>query len=70
MGMPLGSPVKGTVKAPMQSSAKMNTDVGSGSRPGTTRMPIESSAPMNPHTLDRDPPAGWLGSGSTKQQGA
>jgi hypothetical protein len=69
MGNPLGSPVSGTVKAPPQSSAKLNTSVGSGSRPGTTRMPIESSAPSNARTLDRDPPAGWLGSGSTKQQG-
>jgi hypothetical protein len=34
------------------------------------KMPIESSAPANPHTLDRDPPKGWLGSGPTKQQGA
>lgn len=66
----LGSPVKGTVKAPAQSSAKMDTAVGGGSRPGSVRFPIESSAPANPHTLDRDPPAGALGMGSTKQQGA
>ena len=70
MGNPLGSNVKGSVRAPAQSSATMNTSVGSGSRPGTTRFPIESSAPANPHTLDRDPPAGALGMGSTKQQGA
>lgn len=69
MGNPLGSPVSGTVKAPPQSSAKMDTSTGSGSRPGSTRFPIESSAPANPHTLDRDPPAGALGMGSTKQQG-
>lgn len=67
---PLGSPVRGTVKAPAQSSATQNTSVGSGSRPGMVKMPIESSAPANPRMLDRDPPAGWLGSGSTKQQGA
>lgn len=69
MSMPLGSPVKGTVKAPSQSSAKMDTSVGSGSRPGMTRMPIESSAPENPRMLDRDPPAGWLGSGGEKARG-
>lgn len=69
MGNPLGSPVSGTVKAPSQSSAKLDTSVGSGSRPGSTRYPIESSAPANPHTLDRDPPPS-LGMGSTKQQGA
>lgn len=70
MGMPLGSPVSGTVKAPAQSSRQLHTSVGSGSRPGDTKVPIESSAPMNPRTLDRAPPSGWLGSGSTKQQGA
>lgn len=70
MSSPLGSPVRGTVKAPAQSSATQNTSVGSGSRPGMVKMPIESSAPANPRMLDRDPPAGWLGSGSTKQQGA
>lgn len=66
----LGSPVSGTVKAPAQSSASQNTNVGGGSRPGTVKMPIESSAPMNPRTLDRMPPSGWLGSGNTKQQGS
>lgn len=70
MSGPLGTPVRGTVKAPPQSSRQMNTALGSGSRPGMVRMPIESSAPANPRMLDRDPPAGWLGSGSTKQQGA
>ena len=69
MGNPLGSPVKGTVHAPSQSSAKVHNAAGSGSRPGSTRFPIESSAPANPHTLDRDPPPS-LGMGSTKQQGA
>lgn len=70
MAGPLGSPVSGSTKAPPQSSAKMDTSVGSGSRPGSVRYPIDSSAPSNPHTLDRDPPAGALGMGSTKQQGA
>ena len=69
MSSPLGSPVRGTVKAPPQSSAKMDTSVGGGSRPGSVKMPIESSAPANPHTLDRDPPAGWLGSGGEKARG-
>lgn len=70
MSSPLGSPVSGSVKAPPQSSAKVHTAAGSGSRPGNVRMPIDSSAPSNPRMLDRDPPAGWLGSGSTKQQGS
>jgi hypothetical protein len=65
----LGSPVKGTVKAPPQSSASQNTAVGSGSRPGASKMKIESSAPADPHMLDRDPPAGWLGSGKEKARG-
>lgn len=69
MSGPLGSPVKGTVKAPSQSSSKLDASVGSGSRPGHTSMPIESSAPANPRTLDRDPPAGWLGSGGEKARG-
>ena len=70
MAGPLGSKVHGTVKAPPQSSATQNTNAGSGSRPGSVRYPIESSAPANPRMLDRDPPSGWLGSGSTKQQGS
>lgn len=70
MSNPLGSPVSGTVKAPSQSSARTHSNAGSGSRPGSTRFPIESSAPSNPHNLDRNPPSGALGSGSTKQQGA
>ncbi|HXJ61969.1 MAG TPA: hypothetical protein VNU68_35475 [Verrucomicrobiae bacterium] len=69
MGQPLGSPVQGTVRAPSQTSAKMDTSTGSGSRPGNTRYPIESSAPSNPRMLDRDPPAGWLGSGGEKARG-
>lgn len=69
MGNPLGSQVAGTVRAPPQSSSKLMTSVGSGSRPGSTSFPIESSAPANPRMLDRDPPAGWLGSGSEKARG-
>jgi hypothetical protein len=64
----LGTPVKGGVKAPPQSSATQNTSVGSGSRPGSVKMPIESSAPMDARTLDRDPPRGWLGSGSESRR--
>lgn len=63
MSSPLGSPVKGSAKAPPQSSSKLNTSVGSGSRPGNVRFPIESSAPSDHRMLDRDPPAGWLGHG-------
>lgn len=70
MSNPLGSPVSGTVKAPPQSSNKHYSEAGSGSRPGSVRFPTDSSAPSNPRTLDRDPPSGWLGSGSTKQQGS
>lgn len=69
MASALGTPVKGSVKAPAQSSDKLNTSVGSGSRPGTVRVPIASSAPMDPHTLDRKPPAGALGSGNEKARG-
>jgi hypothetical protein len=57
------------MKAPPQSSAQMNTSTGSGSRPGSYKHVIESSAPKDARTLDRMPPGGWLGSGSTKQQG-
>lgn len=60
MGSALGSPVKGSVAPPAQSSAPQNTAVGSGCRPGKTKMPIESSAPSNPLTMDRNPPPGWL----------
>lgn len=71
MSNPLGRPTKGHGdKAPPQSSAPMNTAVGSGSRPGSGRYPIEDSSPGNNHTLDRNPPSGWLGSGSTRQQGS
>jgi hypothetical protein len=69
MGEPLGSPVKGSVKAPAQSSRGNNYALDSGSRPGTTKMPIKSSAPMDPKTLDRHPPAGALGSGNEKARG-
>lgn len=71
MSSPLGSPVSGSVKAPSQSSAKLHSSAGSGSRPGTTRFPIDSSAPSDPHTLNRGPLGSTpLGGGSTKQQGA
>lgn len=66
----LGSPVSGSVKAPPQSSAKLDTSTGSGSRPGNTRYPIESSAPSDPHKLDsRGDVKGALGSGSEKARG-
>lgn len=66
---PLGTDKGGTPKAPAQSSSKLNTSVGSGSRPGSSRFPIESSHPMDAYTLDRDPPKGWLGSDSEKARG-
>lgn len=50
---------KGGVRPPAQSSAKQNTDVGSGSRPTGGKMGIETSAPSNPHQLGRAR-AGWL----------
>lgn len=50
----------GGVRPPAQSSMKQNTAVGSGSRPTGGSVGIETSAPINPHTLDRDPPKGWL----------
>ena len=68
MGMPLGSD-SGGMKAPAQSSSKLNTSVGSGSRPGTSKFMIPTSHPMDPYTLDRDPPKGWLGSGGEKARG-
>ena len=70
MAPALGTPTKGHGdKAPAQSSASQNTSLGSGSRPGNVKMHIEDSAPGDNHTLDRDPPQGWLGSGETKKQG-
>lgn len=69
MASSLGTLPSTTDKAPPQSSAKTHIAAGSGSRPGNVRSPIETSAPMNNHTLDRDPPAGALGMGKTKQQG-
>lgn len=50
-----------SMKAPdVGSSSKLQTNVGSGSRPtrGSTTTP--TSAPENQRTLDRDPPAGAL----------
>ena len=68
MGMPLGTDTS-TMKAPAQSSSKLNTSVGSGSRPGTSKFPIPTSSPTDAYMLDRDPPKGWLGSGSEKARG-
>lgn len=56
MAGPLGTNPPGTVKAPAQSSAQLDTATHSGSRPGNSKFPIESSAPSNPYTLDRNPP--------------
>lgn len=41
------------------SSAKQNTEVGSGSRPTKSMYPLPTSAPTEPHTLGRSPPE-WL----------
>lgn len=68
MGNPLGTDTT-TMKAPAQSSSKLNTSVGSGSRPGSSRFPIETSSPKDAYTLDRQPPGGWLGSGKEKARG-
>ena len=68
MSMPLGTDTS-TMKAPAQSSSKLNTSVGSGSRPGTSKFPIETSSPKDAYMLDRGPPKGWLGSGSEKARG-
>lgn len=68
MSEPLGRD-SGAMKAPAQSSSKLNTSVGSGSRPGNSKMEIPTSHAKDAHTLDRNPPAGWLGSGSTKARG-
>lgn len=68
MGMPLGSD-GGGMKAPSQSSSKLNTSVGSGSRPGNAKFVIETSHAMDAYTLDRNPPKGWLGNGMEKARG-
>jgi len=68
MAGPLGTD-KHTIKAPAQSSSKLATSVGSGSRPGSSRFPIETSAPVDAYTLDRDPPKGGLGLGGEKARG-
>ena len=58
------------MKHPMQSSAKLNTSVGSGSRPGNVRFPIESSAPKDAYKLDgRGDVKGYLGSGKEMARG-
>lgn len=69
MAGPLGTDHSNTMKAPAQSSAKLNTSVGSGSRPGSSRFPIETSAPTDAYTLNRNPPKGWLGGGGEKARG-
>jgi len=68
MAGPLGTD-KGAMKAPAQSSSKLATSVGSGSRPGSSRFPIETSSPKDAYMLDRDPPKGWLGGGGDKARG-
>lgn len=69
MGNPLGSD-KGAMKAPAQSSSKLNTSTGSGSRPGNARFTIDTSAPMDAYKLDgRGDVKGYLGSGSEKARG-
>lgn len=70
MAGPLGTDKSGTLKAPAQSSAKLNTSVGSGSRPGSSRFPIDTSAPMDPYKLDgRGDTPGALGvSGSPSRR--
>jgi hypothetical protein len=53
-----GNPTMAISKSPAMpqekgSSAKQNTSVGSGSRPGTTgKYPLASSAPKDPYGLD------------------
>lgn len=57
----LGTNPKGSEgKGDTRSSAAQNTKVGSGSRPGAAKVSIETTAPANCHTMDRNPPAGWL----------
>lgn len=68
MGNPLGSD-SGAMKAPAQSSSKLNTSVGSGSRPGNSKVMIDTSAPKDARTLDRRPPSGALGFGGEKARG-
>lgn len=43
-----------------RSSRAQDTKVGSGSRPGAASVAIETTAPENSHTMDRNPPSGWL----------
>lgn len=50
---------KGGVKAPSESSDKVHTAVGSGSRPTKSKVMIDTSAPENAHTLGRAP-SDWL----------
>lgn len=65
MAGPLGTDKGGMRGADdKRTSSKMDTNVGSGSRPGTSRFPIQTSAPMNPRTLDRNPPPSLGGTGT------
>ena len=49
-----------TMKAPAQSSTKMMTSVGSGSRPTVSKHPIPTSAPDDSYGLDGRDVAGHL----------
>lgn len=70
MSNPLGSD-SGGMKAPKQSSSKLDTSVGSGSRPGNSKFMIPTSSPMNARTLDRAPFGSEpLGGTKTSQQGS
>jgi hypothetical protein len=69
MAGPLGTDTP-TMKHPAQSSAKLNTSVGSGSRPGTSRFPIATSSPTDAYKLDgRGDVKGYLGSGKEMARG-
>lgn len=58
MGRALGSDTT-TLKPPAQTSAKLNTSTGSGSKPGSFKVAIDSSAPKSPRMI-REPAPGWL----------
>lgn len=44
-----------SVKPIGEKSAKLSTNVGSGSRPGHSKHKIETSAPVHPHKISRAP---------------
>lgn len=50
---------QGGVKHPVEKSAKVHLEVGSGSRPVKSKHAVETSAPHHPHKLSRAP-AGFL----------